>query len=88
MPNPLLGDMNPTPSPAPAPGNSFAPLKNALSMLNSAKNPQQVLQQLAQKDPKIAQVIQLVQGKNPQQVFYAMCQQRGVDPNTILNQLK
>lgn len=69
------------------PGN-LAPLKNMMSMLQAAQNPQAVLQMLAQKNPQMGQVMQLVQGRNPQEVFYEMCKQRGINPDDILNQLK
>ena len=69
------------------PGN-LAPLKNMLSMLNGVQNPQAALQMLAQKNPQMAQVMSLVQGRNPQEVFYEMCKQRGVNPDDILNQLR
>lgn len=69
------------------PGN-LAPIKNMMQMLNSVQNPQAVLNMLAQKNPQFAQVMHLVQGRNPQEVFYEMCKQRGVNPDDILNQLK
>lgn len=78
MPNPFKQN---------APAN-LAPIKNMIAMLNSAQNPQAVLQMLAQKNPQMAQVMQLVGGRNPQEVFYEMCRQKGVNPDDILNQLK
>lgn len=77
----------PNPFKQSTPGN-IAPIKNMMQMLNGAQNPQAVLQMLAQKNPQMAQVMQLVQGRNPQEVFYEMCKQRGVNPDDILNQLK
>ena len=70
------------------PVGNIAPLKNMLSMLNAAQNPQAALQMLAQKNPQMAQVINLVGGRNPQEVFYELCKQKGVNPDDILNQLK
>ena len=78
MPNPFKQN---------APAN-LAPIKNMIAMLNSAQNPQAALQMLAQKNPQMAQVINLVGGRNPQEVFYEMCRQKGVNPDDILNQLK
>ena len=78
MPNPFKQN---------APGN-IAPIKNMMQMLNSAQNPQAVLQMLAQKNPQMTQVMQLVGGRNPQQVFYELCRQKGVNPDDILNQLR
>lgn len=67
---------------------NLAPLKNMLAMLNGAQNPQAALNMLAQKNPQVAQVMQMVNNKNPQEVFYEMCKQKGINPNDILNQLK
>lgn len=67
---------------------NFGQIKNMLNMLNSAQNPQAALNMLAQKNPQMAQVMQLVQGRNPQQVFYEMCRQQHVNPDDILNQLR
>lgn len=81
MPNPLLGGGT-------MPVGNIAPLKNMLSLLNAAQNPQAALQMLAQKNPQVAQVMNLVGGRNPQEVFYELCKQKGVNPDDILNQLK
>lgn len=66
----------------------FQQLKNVMNMVQTAQNPNFVLQQIAQSNPQFATVMQMCNGKNPQEVFYAMCKQQGVDPNTILNQLR
>lgn len=63
-------------------------LKNIVQMLNSAKNPEAVLQQISQKNPAVKQVMNMCRGKNPQQVFYEICQQKGVNPQEIINMLK
>lgn len=70
------------------PVGNLAPLKNMLSMLNAAQNPQAALQMLAQKNPQMAQVMNLVGGRDPKDVFYELCKQKGVNPDDILNQLK
>lgn len=67
---------------------NLAPLKNMMTMLNGAQNPQAALNMIAQQNPQMAQVMQLVQGRNPQEVFYEMCKQKGVNPDDILNQLR
>lgn len=70
------------------PVGNLSQFKNMLNMLNAAQNPQAALNMLAQKNPQVAQAMQLVQGRNPKEVFYEMCKQRGVNPDDILNQLK
>lgn len=43
---------------------------------------------MAQQNPMVNQVMQMCNGKNPEQVFMNMCQQRGLDPQAILNELQ
>lgn len=43
---------------------------------------------LAQQNPAVAQVMQMCQGKDPQKMFYDLCKQMNVDPETILNELR
>lgn len=65
----------------------FQQLKSMMGMLQTAQNPTLVLQQVAQRNPQMASVLQMCNGKNPKDVFYSLCQQSGIDPNTILTQL-
>lgn len=51
-------------------------VKNIMRMGNPMANPQ------------LAQVMQMCQGQNPEQVFYAMCKQRGIDANAFLQELR
>lgn len=64
------------------------PIAQLYGMFRNSQNPQAMLSQLAKNNPQMAQVMQMCNGRNPQQVFYEMCQQRGVDPNSILSQFK
>lgn len=83
MSNPL----NNTPQQTQAIPN-LAHFKQMLSMLNSQPNPNAMLQQMVQQNPQLANVLQLAQTRNPQELFYQMCKEKGVDPNTILSQLR
>lgn len=47
-----------------------------------------MFQQLAQANPQFAQVLQMAQNGNPEQIVRQMCQQRGVDFNAFMNALK
>lgn len=67
---------------------NLAPLKNMLAMVNSSKNPQAVINMLAQKNPQFGEIMQMIGGRNPEQVFYSLCNERGINPNDILSQLK
>ena len=60
--------------------------------INQVKNLMRMAQgnpmALAQQNPMLGQVMNMCRGQNPQQLFYAMCQQRGVNPDFILNELR
>ena len=61
--------------------------KRTLRMLQTAQNPQSALMQFAQKNPQMAQIMQICNGKNPKDVFYSECQRMGVNPEEIISQL-
>lgn len=92
MPNPLLSNIsmasNNTSGNISGNPQIFSQLKNMMNILNSAQNPDAALQMLASKNPMFAQVMNLVSGQNPKDVFYKLCEQKGVNPDYILNNLK
>ena len=49
-------------------------------------NPQ-ALMSMAAQNPQIRQLINAA-GGDPKKAFYTLCQQRGIDPDEILNALK
>ena len=59
-------------------------------MLRSAGNPQMMLQQMMSQNPQMQQAIQYVNqnGGNAKQAFYKLAEQKGVNPDEILNMLK
>lgn len=63
-------------------------IKNMMSMLNGNANPAIMLQSLAQTNPQLQRVLQMCQGQNPKDVFYAQCKQMNVNPDEILNMFK
>ena len=67
--------------------NKLGPIKQAFGMAQSMANPNAMVQQLLQQNPQVQQLIQQY-GGDPKQAFYATCQQMGVDPESILSQLK
>lgn len=58
-----------------------------MTMLNGSHNPQQTIMQMASQNPQMNHIIQMCNGKNPKDVFFAECQRRGIDPNQFLSQL-
>lgn len=69
---------------------NLQPIKNMLGMVRSANNPQAMMNMLMQSNPQMKQAMDLVHqaGGDPQKAFYSLCEQRGIDPNTILDALK
>lgn len=64
---------------------NIAQIKRMMNMLQTAQNPQAALRQLAQQNPMIAN---LMQSGDLKSTFYRMCEEKGVNPDDILNQLK
>lgn len=54
-----------------------------------SNNKQAALQSLIAQNPGLKNIVGMVnsKGMNMEQVFYALAQQRGIDPQTVLNEL-
>ena len=63
---------------------------NMISMLKNIKNPQQLIMNMANSNPQVASVLKEVQanGGNAKDLFYRKAKERGIDPNSILNNLR
>lgn len=62
----------------------------AIQMLRSGANPNQLMMQIAQNNPAVQQAMRAVNGKTPTQIrdmAYQMAQQRGIDLNQLARQL-
>ncbi len=72
--------------------NSSPQMNSIYQIINAYKNgnnPVALLNQLAKNNPQLQPIVQAIQnGANPQQLFYEMCQQKGIDPSSILNKMK
>ena len=70
--------------------NNMTNLKQMMTMLKGASNPQQLLMNMANQNPQMKQVLNTIQNSNksPKELFYEMANQKGVDPNQILNMLR
>ena len=79
--NPMLNQLN---------QGRIEPVKNMMNMIRNAGNPQMMLQQMMAQNPQMRQVMDYVNknGGDPKKAFYQMAQEKGVDPQTILNQLQ
>lgn len=74
MPNPLLQPSM----------NQMKELYNAMK----SGNPMQMFQRIAQNNPNMRPILNMINsGQNPQQVFYKMCQQRGINPEEFIKNI-
>lgn len=65
-------------------------IKQTIQMLRSANNPQAILNQLIQTNPNVREVMNLIKqyGNDPERAFYALAEQKGINPQSVLEQLK
>lgn len=70
--------------------NNLNQIKSMMDMVKSAGNPQAMLESLAQSNPQMKQVIDLVDrsGGDPEKAFYKLAQEKNVDPEAILSLLR
>lgn len=61
-----------------------------MGMIRAAGNPQAALTQMMGNNPQMAQVMQIVQqnGGDAKAAFYKMAEQKGVNPEEIISQVK
>lgn len=74
--------------------NPMFPMNNSvIALVNAAKNggnPMQMIQQMAGQDPQMRQFMQMVNGKNPQQLRQMaenMARERGTNVEAVIKQL-
>ena len=65
-------------------------IKNMVSMIRGAQNPQAMLNQMMTSNPNAKQVMDLINqaGGDPRKAFYQLAEQKGVNPDDIMNMLK
>jgi hypothetical protein len=67
--------------------NGIEQIRNMMNMYQNLRNPQAMLQNLCRQNPMLASVVN-ASGGNLKDAFYKLCNQQGVNPDDILNQLK
>ena len=65
-------------------------IKNIMQMIRSSGNPQAMLNNLAQNNPQMRQVMDIIKdsGGDPKRAFYSLAEKRGVNPEEILKQIR
>lgn len=61
-----------------------------MQQVQMAQNPQLALNQLLMNNPQLNQAIEFIKqnGNDPKTAFFNLARQKGIDPHSILNQLK
>lgn len=64
-------------------------VKHIFNMLKNSNNPNELLNNLIQQNPKMAQTINLIRNNssNYEQVFRDMCKQRGINADDFMRNL-
>lgn len=55
-----------------------------INLIKGSKDPYAMLA----NNPQYAEVMAMVRGKNPEEVFYTKCKEMGVNPDVILGMLR
>ena len=65
-------------------------IRSMINLVKSAGNPQAMMSQLVQTNPQMRNVMNYINqsGGDPKRAFYRMAQERGVDPDEILNMIR
>lgn len=69
-------------------------MNQILNQLNNAQSmkvsPQLIAnaKKLMQTPQQMNQMMQMLGGRDPKQVFYTMCKQKGINPDDVLNQIR
>ena len=61
-----------------------------IGMLKGVQNPQAMLNQMMSNNPQMKQVMDVINqyGGDAKKAFYTLAEQKGIDPNEILNMMK
>ena len=65
-------------------------VRQMIGMVNNAQNPQAMLNQLLMTNPQMKQIADIANsyGGDYKKAFYAIAEQKGIDPNEILDMVK
>lgn len=69
--------------------NRVGQMKSMYQAFQNTKNPMALFQQMAQSNPQLQPIMNMLrQGMNPNQLFNQVCQQRGINPQELINMLR
>ena len=61
-----------------------------MQTVQMSQNPQLALQQLMSNNPSVKQAVEYINsnGGNPKDAFYKLAEEKGINPDSILNSLR
>lgn len=85
MSNPIFSSFNNTPQ-----TQQNTSLFKLFNQIKNSRNPNAAMQNLVSTDPRFQEIINYIQqnGGDAKTAFYNLAARKGIDPNTILTQLK
>ena len=65
-------------------------IRKMFGMIRNAQNPQAMMNQLVTGNPNMKQAMDIINqyGGDPKKAFYSLAEQKGIDPQEILNMMK
>ena len=67
--------------------NNTQRIKQLAQLIKSSNNPQMMIYNLLNQNPQTSQLINNF-GGNPKTAFYNLAQQKGIDPNQVIDMIK
>ena len=85
--NKLFQQLNPNTNPQ---LNNLSGIKQMMKTVQTFSNPRQAIQSMMTQNPQVKQALNLVQmcGGDPRTTFYRLAEEKGVNPEEVLNALK
>lgn len=90
----ILGALNQNQDPQAQLMQAIEPIKKAYNAIRMAQNPNLAFEQMLQNNPQIYQRMMEIKkfisqtNGNPEQAFYALAKEKGIDPNVIISALQ
>jgi len=72
------------------PKNNLGQIKQLMNVCKNANDPQAMLYSMMKQNPQMKSAIDLIQqsGGDPKTAFYKLAEQKGIDPQEVIDALK
>lgn len=75
---------------SPIPKGNLGQIKQLMNVCKNANDPQAMLYSMMKQNPQMKSAMDLIQqsGGDPKTAFYKLAEQKGIDPQEVINALK